>query len=157
MAKVLGMDKVMRNLNREMKKLKFTSTVGLVQAAKLIRKEMKTTSPLIPVDWGNLQSSWFIATPLGNQAKPAVFEGPDAYKLSVDHTTLTAQQVTKTKSIPIPVIVIGFSASYAKHVHEMVGDISWTKAGSGPWFFQKAVYNNIGTIVETVRKKSKII
>ena len=57
---VKGMDNVLRNLNKEIKKIEGYSMKGLIRSAILIRRDMDKTSPLVPVDEGNLRSSWFI-------------------------------------------------------------------------------------------------
>ena len=57
-----GIDNVMRNLNKEVAKMKIKSLAGLIRAAALIRVDMDKTPPLIPVDTGNLRNSWFVTT-----------------------------------------------------------------------------------------------
>ena len=57
-----GIDNVMRNLNKEVAKMKVKSLAGLIRAAALIRVDMDKTPPLIPIDTGNLRGSWFVTT-----------------------------------------------------------------------------------------------
>lgn len=57
--RVTGVDKVLRNLNREIKQIEGLTMKGLIQSAVLIRRDMEQTSPKIPVDTGNLRASWF--------------------------------------------------------------------------------------------------
>lgn len=59
MAQLKGIDIVVRNLNKEIKKIEGRSLKGLIKSAALIRKDMEDTPPLIPVDTGNLRASWF--------------------------------------------------------------------------------------------------
>jgi len=59
MAKLKGMDNVLRNLNKEIEKMGGSSGKGLIKSAALLRRSMDTESPLIPVDLGNLRVSWF--------------------------------------------------------------------------------------------------
>jgi len=54
-----GMDVVLSNLNKEILAIKGRSMAGLIEAAILIRRGMDKTSPMIPVDTGNLRDSWF--------------------------------------------------------------------------------------------------
>ena len=54
---------VLSNLNREIKKIKWNTSAGLVSAVALIREDMDRTPPLIPEDWGNLRGSWSPGTP----------------------------------------------------------------------------------------------
>jgi len=54
-----GMDIVLSNLNKEIKAIEGRSMKGLIRAAIVLRADMDTTPPLIPVDTGHLRSSWF--------------------------------------------------------------------------------------------------
>ena len=56
--KFRGMDKVLRNLNMELEKIKIGSAAGLVEAVEFIHNDTEKTPPLTPVDTGNLRSSW---------------------------------------------------------------------------------------------------
>jgi hypothetical protein len=56
--KFRGMDRVMRNLNIELDKMKMGSAQGLLDAAEFIHADTERTPPLTPVDTGNLRSSW---------------------------------------------------------------------------------------------------
>ncbi len=56
---LLGIDKVMRNLQLEVKKIEGRSLAGMLQGAAIIRRDMDNTPPLIPIDTGNLRASWF--------------------------------------------------------------------------------------------------
>jgi len=56
---IRGMDNVLRNLNKEITKVEGLSMKGLIRAAIIIRRDMDKTSPLIPIDEGNLRASWF--------------------------------------------------------------------------------------------------
>lgn len=60
-----GIDNVMRNINKELLKMKAKSVPGMLEAAAFIRRDMEKVPPLIPVDSGNLRASWF-TTPLRN-------------------------------------------------------------------------------------------
>jgi hypothetical protein len=59
MAKVTGINKVVRNLNQEINKIEARSMAGLIGAAIIVRRDMDHTPPKIPVDQGNLRASWF--------------------------------------------------------------------------------------------------
>lgn len=59
MAKISGMDNVLRNLNKEIGKMEKASGRGLIKSAALLRRSMDTEAPLIPVDFGHLRGSWF--------------------------------------------------------------------------------------------------
>lgn len=54
-----GINRVLNRLNAELIKIRGKSLQGLILAADIIRRDMDKTPPLIPVDFGNLRSSWF--------------------------------------------------------------------------------------------------
>ncbi len=58
MRKLQGMDRVMRNLQIELDKIKIGSAAGLVEAVEFIHADTEKTPPVTPVDTGNLRSSW---------------------------------------------------------------------------------------------------
>lgn len=57
-----GIDNVMRNLNKELRKMEVKSAAGMLEAAKYIRADMEKTPPLIPWDTGNLVNSWSVTS-----------------------------------------------------------------------------------------------
>lgn len=57
--KLSGVQEVLFNLGRELRKIKNKSTTGLVIAANIVRTDMDVTPPLIPVDTGALRASWY--------------------------------------------------------------------------------------------------
>lgn len=78
--KMKGTDKVLRNINKQVKRVKNDSMKGLIESAIIIRRSMDKEEPLVPVDTGNLRSSWFttplhprIALRIGFTANYAVF------------------------------------------------------------------------------------
>lgn len=56
---IKGRGNVLRNLNKEINNIKGGTLKGLIRAAIIVRRDMDKTSPLIPVDQGNLRASWF--------------------------------------------------------------------------------------------------
>lgn len=56
--KLEGMDKLMQNLNKEIKNLDRVSAAGLISASRHLIEEMEKVPPLIPVKTGNLRGSW---------------------------------------------------------------------------------------------------
>lgn len=88
--KITGMSNVLRNLNREMGKIKIRGVKGMLVAADIVRKDMDKTPPLIPVDTGRLRKSWYAkathginpVVEMGFEANYALFvhEIPKKYK-----------------------------------------------------------------------------
>jgi len=127
--RIKGFDIVLSNLNKEIRAIQGRSMDGLFAAAAKIRKDMDHIPPLIPVKTGELRRSWFV------------------YPLSK----------TSFKGGYGPVVKCGFSADYALYVHEMLDpDINWTRANSGPKFFEYAVKRNRETILKIIRDHVKI-
>jgi len=67
-----GLDRVMYRLNRQIAATRVACLKGLIRAAILIRRDMDKTPPLVPVDTGNLRSSWFM-DPRGDIGAGKVF------------------------------------------------------------------------------------
>lgn len=57
--RILGIEKVLANLTKEVKKIEGRTLAGLIQGAAIVRADMDKTPPLIPIDTGNLRGSWF--------------------------------------------------------------------------------------------------
>lgn len=53
-----SLDQVVRNLNAAIKKIENQTLEGMIVAVAELRYDMDKTPPLIPVDTGNLRSSW---------------------------------------------------------------------------------------------------
>lgn len=68
-----GIDKVVSNIQRQLKTMEVKSVQGMIEAAMLIQRDMDTTPPMVPVDTRNLQQSWF-AHPIKGD-KPAILLG----------------------------------------------------------------------------------
>lgn len=66
--------KVMKSLTREIKRIEGATMKGFLLGAQIIREDMDRTSPLIPVETGNLRQSWF-TSPVYIKNKPILFLG----------------------------------------------------------------------------------
>jgi hypothetical protein len=62
-----GTQNVIKNLNKYAKRSEANSFKGLIQVAIVIRRSMEKEEPKVPVDTGNLRSSWFTNTNLTSQ------------------------------------------------------------------------------------------
>lgn len=58
--KLDGLDAVVANLNKAIIEIKDRSAAGLIRGSMIIRESMDSVPPVIPVDSGNLRSSWFM-------------------------------------------------------------------------------------------------
>jgi len=154
MAKLLGTEKVMRNLNREIKKIKGRTTAGLIEASIVIRRDMDKRPPLIPVDLGNLRASWFTTIGRANPEAGGNFKGEDSGKMTSDHSRVLTSAAGKAKANPHPILIMGFSAGYSVPVHE----VDWKEGkrpGSGPKFFESAIKRNHNTVLKIIANNVK--
>ncbi len=55
-----------------------------------------------------------------------------------------------------PVARVGYTAEYAPFVHEMPESNNFTKPDTGPKFLQKAIFENLDTVVNIIRRRIKI-
>lgn len=154
------------NLNRELEKIKHRSNKGLILAAIAIRRDMEVTPPYIPVDYGNMKASWFIVTKKtadpqskAMQKTVASFKYAKSVKVLQDlkegHMEVISSAEGKLSKYPIGVLC-GFSAYYTAPVHEMVGDVNWSKSGSGAKFFQAALFRNFDNIIYIVKTNAQV-
>ena len=88
-ARLEGLNTVLKNLNKEVKSIKNRSMKGLIRSAVIIRRDMDFTSPLIPVDTGNLRASWF-TEPFFITGSPALIIGFTAFYAVFVHENIGA-------------------------------------------------------------------
>jgi hypothetical protein len=168
MARFRTMQQAITRFNQEVEKVKNRSLQGLIKVQSVIHQDMDATVPKIPVDTGNMRKSYFCATSKGAiiAGKNPSFtnENKDVDQLIADHKSLLnyARSVAEIKGVDGAYIVLGFSAHYAKYVHELYGkspsgkSINWTREGSGPGFFAAAISRNIPIIKPTTAKELKV-
>ncbi len=134
---ISGLDTMMKGLNGKLIEYQVSGVQGMRNAAGFIRRDMEITPPKVPVDIGNLRASWFI------ESTRQVSQGKNRVGVS-----------------------FGFSANYAVYVHErmegapwgdgVVGDINWSRPGSGAKFLESAIKRNVFKILLIIRKKMTI-
>jgi hypothetical protein len=157
---VKGLDKVLSNLNKEIKNITNSTVRGLVLGAALIRRDTEQTEPLTPVDLGNLRASWFTVTAEGTKAgSNPTFKGTDENKFGTQH----AEAVTEAQSIvqaqeasgKQKFVIAGYSANYAMYVHENLG-ANFKRPGAGPKWLEASIKRNKAKIIEIVKNTAKI-
>jgi len=174
-----GMDAVMANLNREILKIKGRTTKGLIEASIIVRRDMDNTVPKVPIDTGNLRASWFVTSGTKvEKGASASFKGKDVGKLATGHASTISECKSVAAAIPMPVVIMGFSANYATSVHEMVGanfagdksKIKHTKsgkvtqatkkytrrAGAGAKFLESSLKRNTPAILKVIQENAYI-
>jgi hypothetical protein len=129
-------------------------------AAAFIRNKTETTTPITPVDLGNLRASWFVttatSTPVGKGT--AQFKGFQAAKLASDHasTIAEAQGIVRANSVgKKKFLMMGYTANYSGFVHEMIG-AHFQRPGAGPKWLESAIKNNTTKIVQIVKDNAQI-
>lgn len=153
--KLTGVEIVMKNLNREIKKLKGRSMAGLIKGGIIIMRDMEKTPPLTPVDLGNLRASKYMVTGLGKNTEPSpTFEGKEKGKLKADHSSVIGKQLTKAAGKLL--VIFGFTANYAAAVEENNDPKVWNRPGSGRAFLQSSIKRNQGKVLAIIAKTSKI-
>jgi hypothetical protein len=186
MAALRGLNNVIRNINILANQIEKKSVKGLIKAAALIRRDMENTSPLIPVDTGNLRASWFVVTSKGGtpRGKTPKFKGKKAVELRANHSVEKQKGISELKHREMAAIRMGFSANYAFYVHETLGGVSaiikgrgkkkqiispltrqqkiafgfktFRRPGAGPKFFEAALRRNQGKIIRILLEEAKI-
>lgn len=130
--KLIGLDKVIKNLNKEIAKINHKTKKGLLMAALMVKgASMRKT----PRDTGNLVNSHFVVMKGGaedpNAKSSGDFRGDDAAKVRDD--TKRAQEDARywaDSRTGMQVAVIGVGAAYAVYVHERM-DVSHAKFDKG--------------------------
>lgn len=116
-----GFDALIKNLNAAILAMSLNSRKGLIQCAKFIQRDVEKTMPLVPVDTTNLQKSWEV------------------------HFINDGVGIGKKYGVRF-----GYSANYALWVHEMVGDINWTREGSGAKWLERSINRNHDVLMQII-------
>lgn len=151
---VKGRDKVLAELNKQVKEIEGRTQKGLIRGVMEIRRKMDKQPPLVPVYTGNLRASWFTVTPNSIQeGSSPQFKGKNANKLAADHSATISRMQSEIKGKVA--VAMGFSANYAAEVHEKI-EAKFKRPGAGAKFFQAAIYNSMNEVLEIIRKEAKI-
>jgi len=157
MADLSGLNTVIANLQKEVKKIEGRSLKGLIRAGLIVLRSVETKEPLTPLDLTNLRASRTLITSNGGvpMGPSPTFKGKKAGELSTDHSSFINGAEALLNQTDMPGVALGFSAKYAAEVHEMTG-VDWQRKGSGGKFFEKAIDNNIDEMVKVISKEAKI-
>lgn len=152
---VKGVEKVMKNLNKQVMRIKKGSLTGLIEASIVIRRDMEASAPTIPIDTGNLRASWFTVTSTGQTSnKGGSFSGDNAREMETQHSSVMAEAKANVSGNN-PAVSMGFTANYAAAVHENTG-ANFNRPGSGAKFLESALMRNKKTILKTIAGKAKL-
>jgi len=127
---IKGFDTVLRNLRREILQIEGRTMKGLIESAAYIRKDMDKTPPVIPVDTGNLRSSYY-SNPIKAGKRMGVIMG-----FTANYALFVHERVEG-----------------AKWGGGVVGIVNWKRPGSGPKFFQNAIERNRDMVLAIIMKR----
>lgn len=131
---IKGFDKVIRNLNTGIKKIKGGTMKGLIEGAIIIRRDMDKTPPKIPVGrTGNLRASWFTFQLRTLKGIGLIMGFSANYALVVHERVEGAPWGDGT-----------------------VGKIDWNRSGSGPKFLQASLFRNAPLVLATIQKNARV-
>ncbi len=182
---IKGMDIVVANINREIRRIKGATMRGLIIGAGIIHKDTEKTPPLTPVDTGNLRSSYFVVTSksivvgkaaLTGEGTTGRFKGENAHRMLNDHssTISEAQQVVNAygEAGKRNVLMMGYTAHYALFVHENIGmteQPGWRygpgpgkkrwfipRPGAGPKWLEASFKRNRDRVIEAVLNSARV-
>lgn len=180
MARIEGMDEVLRNLGRETKAIVGASAAGVVKGALLIMRE---SQKLTPIRLGNLRNSRFLVSSVPGLAPSAgggAFKGKDSSAMASGHIQAKGEAVVEatlhSKGGKAPTAAIGYSAVYALAVHENPSagaggntqaaneareggatPLSGIHSKKGQWkFLEDPLKSNASKILEIIRKEAKV-
>lgn len=130
--RIHGIEEVMGGINTHLKKMHFASMRGMLKAAAFIRRDMEKVEPKIPVDTGNLRSSWFV-TPVKNiHGNHGVIMG-----FSANYAVYVHEAVEAT---------FGVAGG---------GRMNWNRPGSGPKFLESAIKRNTHEIFRIIAEENR--
>jgi hypothetical protein len=169
--KVRGFEDIMNNLNAQIALIENATTQGFFKAAAEIRRDTEKTSPITPLDLGNLRASWFVTSARStqgdkwsgkfvNSSKNSTHKA-DASQMSADHANAIAESQAKWKASAktrLKGVTMGYSANYAVYVHENLNANFRRKqpAMSGAKWFQSAVNRNSGKVLGIIAANVKL-
>lgn len=152
-----GFDKVLVNLQQEIKKIEGRSLKGLIRGGIIIIRDTDKTPPKVPIDEGNLRASRFMVTSKGDnpEGKSPRFKGENAGELNTGHDVTIAESKSKATKSKMPGVVLGFSAKYAMPVHEAV-DKTFKRPGSGAKFLEASLKRNSKKVLQVIAEEARI-
>lgn len=149
--KIIGIDKTIKALNKEIRKIEGVTAAGLVEAGFLIKREaLKQT----PVDLNNLRGSAYVVSKDSISA-PGGFKGEDSGELAQDYAAVTQQAKAKARiseNKGILLVLMGFSARYAPIVHEAL-DVVFQRPGAKAKFLEDAIKANVSRIIKIIKNR----
>ncbi len=168
-ARVTGADDIRKNLKLADDLIKKGILKGMITAARVIQRDVTIEGdPTVPLDIGNLRASFFISTILGVKAGGAprfrITDSKTGHKLSSSqfallqssHNKAVTNALAEVKAAKNITVILGYGANYAIWVHEMEGDIHWSKEGTGAKWFEKSLKRNKNVMLKFIGTSARI-
>lgn len=111
--KWVGLDTVIKNLNKEIEEIKGRTVKGLLQAGLRVKADAQR---ITPVDTGNLKSSAYVLWGGGGRSVQQI--GEAVLKDQEQHDQILSERTNKLSSFNDPFAEVGYTANYALKVHE---------------------------------------
>lgn len=145
MKDIEGLDKVLKNLNKEIGKIEGRSKQGMIAGGIIVKNK---SLPITPVDTGNLRSSNYVLWRGGSESKPA-FKSKEAAKMAQEHGAAMSASASAIGDLEVE---IGFTAYYAAKVHETLRHYR-----QGAWkFLEQAIKISASEILDEIRERATI-
>lgn len=148
--RITGVDKVLKNLKKEIAKTIGNSKKGLIQVGFLIKAGSMRKSP---VDLGNLRSSHYVSWDDG-QDPGGSFVSTGDNKTDRQIIAGHATEIAKGKSLKHNWVAVGVSAFYAIFVHENARGYTF-KVGQEK-FFETAIAEVTPQALRIIQQKAKL-
>lgn len=137
-------ERIVRNLQQAVLQFANGSRAGMHEVGAMLRSDMQKTQPLEPQDTKALHDSWKVQdTSSGGDITTR------KYGVNIGYGFVQPPFKGKSKQV----------GDYAIYVHEMVDAKNWTRKGSGPKWFEKALNRNrqeiFRIIVEAAKERDK--
>ena len=129
---ITGIETVMKNLNKEALKISGKTMGGLIRGGILVKNSMMKDPPTVPLEFGNLRSSYF-TQPFPSKNAPVLLMG-----FTANYATIVHERVE--------------GAPWGTGV---VGDVKWRDPGSGPKFLESALKRKETEILQEMKNSVK--
>lgn len=176
---IVGMEKVLKNLNRVSRRVEGRTKSGLVQGGLLIFRDAKKMAPR---DLGNLWNSGYVvwhkpaltAEEFAKQLDKLPFTGIQKARLTAEREQIMLEDMAKAIRAATHhefIVVIGFTANYAIYVHEDLEashpakrrtagmteeEIGKIKNIGEAKFLQKSLEQNAGRVIQILVDRARI-
>ena len=148
---ITGVDTVLRNLSRQIKKVKNQTKKGMWEALLHIKGEAMEKTPVYK---GNLVNSAYVTVTDGNTNSNGNFKGDDSGRLSSEHEAIKGAAQKRVNSKDDIIGEIGYTAYYAVYVHEI--EKEYRKPGSSWKYLENTIKENAIKVLDFIVRSAKV-